>query len=403
MNAALLLVLIALAAALLLRRPDTGRMDELRERQGQILQRLHDTAQHQQLQLSAMEARLQSASSADAERADRLRQQVDARLLSNEERVERMRLTVLQQLTSLQESNAKKLDEMRQTVDKQLQETLEKRLSESFRTVSERLEQVHKGLGEMQQLAQGVGDLRRVMTGVKTRGVWGEVQLGALLEDMLTPDQYERNVAVAPGARERVEFAVRLPGADEGAVLLPIDAKFPLEDYQRLLDAQEAGERALVEEAGQKLESALRLQAKNIQKYIAPPATTNFAYMYLPTEGLYAEALRRPGLQAALQRDYQVLIAGPSTLCSMLSALQMGFRTLAIQRRSGEVWKLLGAVKAEFGKYADLLEKSLRQIDTARGTLDDAAKKTRTIENRLSEVQALPAADGDAQRELPQP
>ena len=310
----------------------------------------------------------------------------------NEQRIGEMRATLEQQLRALQEDNARKLEKMRETVDEKLQSTLTTRLDSSFKLVSERLEQVQRGLGEMQQLATGVGDLKRVLTNVKNRGGWGEVQLENILEQTLTQDQYARGVRVRPDGAEMVDFAVRLPGRGEAdaPVWLPIDAKFPREDYERLLDAQEQGDPELVRATGAQLERAIRIQAKSISdKYIAPPHSTDFAVMFLPTEGLYAEALRRAGLTDALQREHRVVIAGPTTVTALLNSLQMGFRTLAIEQRSSEVWSLLGAVKSEFGKFAGILEKAEKQINTVGKSLGDASRKTRTIERKLRGVESL--------------
>jgi DNA recombination protein RmuC len=284
---------------------------------------------------------------------------------------------------------------MRRTVDEKLHATLEQRLGESFRLVSERLEQVHRGLGEMQTLAAGVGDLRRVLTNIKTRGVWGEIQLGRLLAEMLTVDQYAANVAVRPDSNERVEFAIRLPGkgmdAEKREVWLPIDAKFPLEDYQRLIDAQEVSDMAAMEEAAKALETRIRTEAKSIrEKYIAPPATTDFAILYLPVEGLYAEALRRPGLIDTLQRQWRVTLAGPTTLAALLNSLQMGFRTLAIEQRSSEVWAVLGAVKTEFGKFGAALAHTRKKLEEASSSIDKAEVRTRVLNRCLKNVEALP-------------
>ncbi|MCR4399270.1 MAG: DNA recombination protein RmuC [Syntrophomonadaceae bacterium] len=291
------------------------------------------------------------------------------------------------------------LEQMRAVVDEKLHATLERRLGESFRQVSERLEQVHKGLGEMQSLAAGVGDLKKVLTNVKTRGVWGEVQLGNILEQMLTPDQYAANVATKPHSGERVEFAVRLPGRDEGScVWLPIDAKFPQEDYHRLLEATENGDPVAAEEAARQLEQRIRQEARSIsEKYIDPPHTTDFAIMFLPTESLYAEVLRRPGLADALQRQYRVNVAGPTTLAALLNSLSLGFRTLAIERRSGEVWTLLGAVKTEFGRFGDILEKTQKKLQEASNSIDQATRRSRTIERKLKGVQELPAVEAARQ------
>ncbi len=317
---------------------------------------------------------------------------------SNERRLEAIRQTVEQKLEALRGDNAQKLEQMRATVDEKLQSTLEKRLGESFKQVSDRLEQVHKGLGEMQSLATGVGDLKKVLTNIKTRGTWGEVQLENLLEQLLTPAQYERNVATRPGRSERVEFAIRLPGRGEGRepFWLPIDAKFPLEDFQRLQDAQDRADLALVESFGKALEDRIRKQARDIHdKYVEPPYTTDFALLYLPVESLYAEVLRRPGLADTVQRESHVTLAGPTTLAAILNSLQMGFRTLAIEQRSGEVWKLLGAVKTDFGKFGDLLAKTKKQLDSVSNTLGDAEVRTRSIERKLRGVESLPAIEAD--------
>lgn len=315
---------------------------------------------------------------------------------SNEERMDKMREVVERQLKSIQEDNGKKLEEMRKTVDEKLHETLEKRLGESFKLVSDRLEQVHKGLGEMQTLASGVGDLKRVLTNVKTRGTWGEIQLGNLLEQILTPEQYASNVVTIPGSNDRVEFAIKLPGRDkEGTIVwLPIDAKFPQEDYQRLLEAQEQANLVMAEEAGKALENRVKNEAKDIgTKYISVPHTTEFGILFLPTEGLYAEVLRRPGLLDSLMREYKVVISGPTTLAALLNSLQMGFRTLAIERRSSEVWSILGAVKTEFGKFGDLLDKTGKKLREAGNTIDDASRRSRAIERKLKDVQELPQAE----------
>ncbi|MBX5467410.1 MAG: DNA recombination protein RmuC [Firmicutes bacterium] len=317
----------------------------------------------------------------------------------NERKLEQMRETVEGRLRALQEDNQRKLEEMRATVDEKLHQTLEQRLGESFRLVSERLELVHKGLGEMQTLASGVGDLKKVLSNVKARGTLGEIQLDALLEQTLSPEQYRSNVEIRPGSGARVDFAIVLPGRDEEAqrVLLPIDAKFPLEDYQRLLDAEEQGDTALAQEAGRLLESRIRSEAKSIQeKYLDPPRTTDFAILFLPLEGLFAEVLRRPGLWEVVQREFRVVITGPTTITALLNSLQMGFRTLAIQKRSSEVWKLLGAVKTEFGKFGEILEKTQKKLQEASHTIDAAATRTRQIERRLRQVEALPATEAPA-------
>ena len=313
---------------------------------------------------------------------------------SNEARIEKLRNTLDAQLKSLQEANEKKLDQMRQVVDEKLQNTLEKRLAESFKIVSERLEAVQRGLGEMQSLATGVGDLKRVLTNVKSRGTWGEVQLGALLEQILTPDQYAKNVRTREGSREIVEYAVRLPGADKDpktAVWLPIDSKFPQEDYLRLVSAADAADVDAVEKATSALTRAVQSSAKEIaEKYLDPPGTTDFAIMFLPTEGLYAEILRQPGLMEKLQQTSRVLVAGPTTLSAILSSLRMGFRTLAIEKRSSEVWNVLAAVKTEFGKFGDVLAKVKNHLDAASNTIDQTGVRTRAMKRKLREVEQLP-------------
>ena len=317
---------------------------------------------------------------------------------SNELRLERLRQTLETQVQALQADNSQKLEAMRQTVDEKLHATLEKRLGESFQLVNERLEQVHKGLGEMQALAVGVGDLKKVLTNVKTRGTWGEIQLGALLEQILAPGQYATNVATKPGSDARVEFAIILPGQGgaSGVVHLPIDAKFPQEDYQRLLEAQELADAAGAEAAAKALEIRIKAEAKDIRdKYLSPPHTTDFGILFLPVEGLYAEVLRRTGLYETLMREYHVTVAGPTTLSAILSRLQMGFRTLAIEKRSSEVWMLLSAVKTEFGKFGDILEKTNKKLQEASNVMDDAARKSRTIERKLKGVQLLPSAGAE--------
>lgn len=298
-------------------------------------------------------------------------------------------------LQTMRGENAEKLEQMRRTVDEKLHETLERRLGESFKLVSDRLEMVHKGLGEMQELATGVGDLKRVLTNVKSRGIFGEVQLAALLEQVLTPEQYDANVATRPGSNERVEFAIKLPGrSDDGtAVWLPIDAKFPREDYERLIDAQERADGPAAEAAAAALERRIRDEAKAIaEKYLAPPHTTDFGIMFLPTEGLYAEVLRRPGLHEALQRDHRITVAGPSNLLAFLNSLRMGFRTLAIEKRSSEVWQVLGAVKTEFGKFGDVLDKVKKKLDEASTQIDQTGVRTRAISRHLRGVEEAPAA-----------
>lgn len=327
---------------------------------------------------------------------DTLTQQLQALSEANARRLGEVRATLEAQLNQLQQSNATKLDEMRATVDEKLHKTLETRLAESFQHVAQRLEQVHKGLGEMQSLAAGVGDLKHLLTNVKTRGMFGEAQLAALLEQVFTPEQYATQVATRPGSRNVVDFAIRLPGkGDDGTpVWLPIDAKFPNEDYERLLEAQRVADPIAADAAAKALEARVRLEAKSIaEKYLEPPHTTDFALLFLPTEGLYAEVLRRPGLVEALQREHRVTLAGPTTLLAMLNALQMGFRTLALEKRSSEVWQVLGAVKTEFGKFGDVLAKVKNQTQTVLNTLESAEVRSRAMGRALKKVEALPGAD----------
>lgn len=332
---------------------------------------------------------------------DAMLEQLKAMSTSNEQRMAELRHTVELRLTSIQQDNEKKLEQMRATVDEKLHATLEQRLGESFKQVAERLEQVHKGLGEMQNLARDVGSLNRVLTNVKTRGIFGEVQLAGLLEQVFTPEQYAANVATLPGSSERVEFAIKLPGQrDDGQPLwLPIDAKFPREDYERLLDAQEKGDPVAAEASAKAIEMRLRMEARTIrEKYIAPPHTTDFGILFVPTEGLYAEALRRPGLMESLQREHKVMLCGPTTLLATLTSLQMGFRTLALEKRSAEVWEVLGAVKTEFGKFGEVLAKTKKKLEEASNTIDLAETRTRQMTRKLKSVEALP--DDAAQRML---
>ncbi len=319
---------------------------------------------------------------------------------ANEERFAKLRETVDEKLNQLRESNEAKLEEMRRTVDEKLHDTLEKRLGESFKLVSDQLEAVQSGLGEMRSLATGVGDLKKVLSNVKTRGILGEVQLGAILEEILTVNQYDTNVRTKPDSGENVEFAVRLPGPDgdsDKCVWLPIDSKFPQEDYQRLVDAADAGDADAVKEATQSLIRSVKNSARDIsEKYVSPPDTTDFAIMFLPTEGLYAEVLRQPGLLDELMRTHRIVVAGPTTLAAILSSLRMGFRTLAIEKRSSEVWQVLAAVKTEFGKFGGVLEKLQRQLSTASKTVEETGVRTRAIERRLRGVEELPDSQSEA-------
>ena len=310
---------------------------------------------------------------------------------SNEEKFNRLQEKVESQLKEIQDKNEKKLEEMRVTVDEKLHSTLEKRLSESFSIVSDRLEAVREGLGEMRNLAVGVGDLKKVLTNVKTRGTWGEIQLENLIEQILTREQYEKNIITKKGSNDRVEFAIKMPGRNDnkdGVCYLPIDAKFPVEDYQRLIAAQEAGDLQLIEEYSKAIETIIKSEAKSInEKYIDPPNTTDVAILFLPIEGLFAEVLRRPGLFEKLQNDYKVILAGPTTISAILNSLQMGFRTLAIEKRSSEVWSLLGKVKTEFAKFGEVLDKTQEKLEQASKTIDSAKTRTRAIERSLKDVE----------------
>lgn len=314
----------------------------------------------------------------------------------NETTLEALRTTLETKLTQLQNDNEAKLERIRLTVDEKLHQTLEQRLGESFKLVSERLELVHSGLGEMKSLAVGVGDLQKILSNVKTRGTWGEVQLGNLLEETFTPDQIVRNFAPREDSAERVEFAIKMPGRDVDGlpVWLPLDSKFPTEEYHRLLEAQERGDAAAVEMAGAALEQGIRLEARKIaDKYINPPVTTDFAILFLPTEGLFAEVLRRPGLSEALRREHGVVVSGPTVLMAMLNSLQMGFRTLAIQQRSSEVWKVLGAVKTEFGKFGETLDRVQKKLTEASNTIESAQRRSRAVARKLKPAEELPVAD----------
>jgi DNA recombination protein RmuC len=366
-------------------RTQNEQIDSFRTQLATMQQRLGDDTRAAR---EAQDAALHRFGQAQAEQ---LRALADA----NDKRMGEVRQAVEAKLTSIQADNAQKLEQMRATVDEKLSATLEQRLGESFKQVAERLEQVHKGLGEMQGLARDVGSLNRVLTNVKTRGSFGEVQLEALLADVFTPEQYGRNVATVPGSNERVEFAIRLPGHGDGStpMWLPIDAKFPREDYERLLDAQERADKAAVEVSARAIEQRLKLEARSIRdKYISAPYTTDYGILFVPTEGLYAEALRRPGLVEALQREQKVVLAGPTTLLAILNSLQMGFRTVMFERRSAEIRQTLGAVKTEFGKFGDVLSKIKKKIEEAHSTVDAAEVRTRAMRRTLRDVEALPAS-----------
>lgn len=365
-----------------------------------LLQQAQESTRTQNAQIDAFAQQLAHLRGGLSET---LTQQLQHLTEANARRMAEVRATLEQQLSALQAANSARLDEMRQTVDEKLQTTLEQRLGESFRHVAERLEQVHKGLGEMHTLAQGVGDLKHLLGNVKTRGIFGEAQLGALLEQTLSPEQYASQQATRPGSRHAVDFAVRLPGRSEadGPVWLPIDAKFPTEDYERLLDAQARADAAAAAEAGKALEARLRQEARSLaDKYLEPPHTTEFGILFLPTESLYAEALRRPGLMQALQREYRITLAGPTTLLALLGSLQMGFKTLALEKRSSEVWQVLGAVKTEFGKFGAVLDRLKNQTQTVLNTLDAAQTRTRAMDRTLKAVEALP--DDQSRQLLPE-
>lgn len=347
---------------------------------------------------TALVAQLTAMSGVQNEQLAAFSAQIATLSQQNERRLEAIRTTVDERLTALRDDNAQKLEQMRVTVDTQLQSTLEKRLGESFRIVSDQLEQVHRGLGEMQTLATGVGDLKKVLTNVKTRGTWGEVQLGGILEQVLSPQQYAANVNTRGEGSEVVEYAIRLPGVGDdpsAPVWLPIDSKFPIEDYHRLQEAHDAGDLALIEASGKQLEAQVRKCAKDIcTKYVAPPLTTDFGIMFLPTEGLYAEVIRRTALTEAIQRECKVIVAGPTTLVAILNSFRMGFRTLAIQKRSSEVWTVLGGVKTEFQKFGEVLKKVEKKLGEATNVLGEASKGTRKIEKQLRDVEASPLGDG---------
>ena len=369
------------------RQESAGSAHQSRQEIGSILKSSSDSQLRQMSEVAGMQK----------DQLDSFSKQLLALTRLNEDKLESLRKTIEAQLRAMQEDNSRKLEQMRSVVDEKLQSTLEKRLGDSFKQVSERLEQVYKGLGEMRSLATGVGDLKKVLTNVKTRGTWGEIRLSHILEQILTPDQYEVNVATKKGSNERVEFAIKLPGQGvdkEKVVWLPIDSKFPQEDYQRLLDAQEAADKVQAEISVKSLETRVKAEAKAIrQKYIDPPNTTDFGIMFLPVEGLYAEVLRRPGLCDSLQRDYRIVVTGPTTLAALLNSLQMGFRTLAIEKRSSEVWELLGAVKTQFSKFGEVLAKTKKKLQEASNTIDQAEVRTRVISRKLSKVQELPQAD----------
>jgi DNA recombination protein RmuC len=401
-------VVIVLQVLMLLRAKNGGGADPLQllqQHQQQNLERLDRLEREVRLQLQAsaqstrqeLSAGLAQSHAAVVQQLDHMRaqlnQQGQAGRLEQAQSLARLAETLEKRIRDLQTDNGARLEEMRRTVDEKLQTTLETRLSESFKQVSERLERVHQGLGEMQQLALGVGDLKRVLTNVKTRGTWGEVQLEMLLEQVLTVDQYAKNVETISGSGARVEFALKLPGLVDGGppVWMPIDAKFPKEQYERLVEAADRADADGVALAGRELERAVRGEAKTIaDKYLAPPHTTDFAILFLPTEGLYAEVMRRPGLADEVQRVHRVSIAGPSTLSAILNSLQMGFRTLALEKRSSEVWQVLGAVKTEFGKFGDVLAATRTTLERAARNIENAEMRSRQMSRKLKSVEALP-------------
>ena len=350
--------------------------------------------EHLRDQTKQTESGLQKVVEGEDKLKDRISKELKELRAENEHRISKMREGVSQSIQELQQGNEKKLEQMRKVVEEKLETTLQKRLGESFSLVSERLEAVHKGLGEMSLLASGVGDLKKVLTNVKTRGTWGEVQLGAILEQLLTADQYQANVCPVPQSVAQVEYAIKLPGRDKDpdSIWLPIDSKFPLEDYQRVVDFSERGTVDEVQAAQLALRRAVQNEAKKIrEKYISPPHTTNFAIMFFPTEGLYAEVLRSPGLADELQRKHRVVVAGPTTLSAILNSLRMGFQTLAIEKRSSEVWQVLAGVKAEFGKFGEVLTRLGKNLQSAQNTIESAGVRTRAMEKKLRSVEELPA------------
>ncbi len=363
-----------------------------------VLARMSEAGQMQKNQMDTFSAQLALLTKTNADQLEKMTLRQSELTGAIEQRLERMRETVEAKLKSIQDDTNLKLEKMRETVDEKLHKTLEQRLGESFRLVSERLELVHKGLGDMQNLAVGVGDLKRMLSNVKTRGIHGEIQLGNILEQILSPEQYERNVITKKGTRDNVEFAIKLPGrdADGSVVYLPIDSKFPLEAYYAVAEASEQGNPALVEEASKLLEGAIKKSAKDIRdKYLDPPGTTDFGIMFLPVEGLYAEVLRRPGLFETLQRDYKINITGPTTLAAFLNSLQMGFRTLAIEKRSSEVWKILGGVKTEFDRFGEVLKRAQDRLTQTSKEIDTlVGVRTRQIQVKLRKIQELPEEKG---------
>ena len=420
MNTNLLLtalaVLVSLNLVLLLRlsgRKTSGDAEqavreELRDGREEAAKRSHELREEVSGSLSKTAQTLSSTvgqlGNVQKQQLEGVTTQVQALIETNQQRLDGLRATISEQLNEMREANEKKLEEMRRTVDEKLQGTLEKRLGESFKLVSERLDAVHKGLGEMQNLATGVGDLKNVLTNVKVRGTWAEYQLEAILEQVLTPDQFDRNVATRKDSSERVEFAIRLPGRSDDpndCVWLPIDSKFPQEDYLRLSEAANSADAEAVALSTRELLRSITQSAKTIaEKYLNPPQTTDFAVLYLPTEGLYAEVLRQPGLVSQLQQDYRVMVSGPTTIAALLNSLRLGFRSLAIEQQASEVWQVLGAVKTEFGRFGDVLAKVKKQLATASNTIENTERRTRAMARTLREVEQLPGAKSDELLEL---
>ena len=413
---AALAVLVALNLVLLLRlsgRKSSGDAEqavreELRDGREEAAKRSHELREEVSGSLSKTAQTLSSTvgqlGNVQKQQLEGVTTQVQALIETNQQRLDGLRATISEQLNEMREANEKKLEEMRRTVDEKLQGTLEKRLGESFKLVSERLDAVHKGLGEMQNLATGVGDLKNVLTNVKVRGTWAEYQLEAILEQVLTPDQFDRNVATRKDSSERVEFAIRLPGRSDDpndCVWLPIDSKFPQEDYLRLSEAANSADAEAVAQSTRELLRSITQSAKTIaEKYLNPPQTTDFAVLYLPTEGLYAEVLRQPGLVSQLQQDYRVMVSGPTTIAALLNSLRLGFRSLAIEQQASEVWQVLGAVKTEFGRFGDVLAKVKKQLATASNTIENTERRTRAMARTLREVEQLPGAKSDELLEL---
>ena len=413
---AALAVLVSLNLVLLLRlsgRKTSGDAEqavreELRDGREEAAKRSHELREEVSGSLSKTAQTLSSTvgqlGNVQKQQLEGVTTQVQALVETNQQRLDGLRATISEQLNEMREANEKKLEEMRRTVDEKLQGTLEKRLGESFKLVSERLDAVHKGLGEMQNLATGVGDLKNVLTNVKVRGTWAEYQLEAILEQVLTPDQFDRNVATRKDSSERVEFAIRLPGRSDDpndCVWLPIDSKFPQEDYLRLSEAANSADAEAVAQSTRELLRSITQSAKTIaEKYLNPPQTTDFAVLYLPTEGLYAEVLRQPGLVSQLQQDYRVMVSGPTTIAALLNSLRLGFRSLAIEQQASEVWQVLGAVKTEFGRFGDVLAKVKKQLATASNTIESTERRTRAMARTLREVEQLPGAKSDELLEL---